>query len=106
METFKAFEKYMFLGLACVLLQIWFLKIEFTQIQVILGIILVNVPLGCAYMYNVTFRYGIDYTPYIQQAGAVYHGERDYTKLSSTLGPCYYPAGHIWHYLPAYWLHL
>jgi hypothetical protein len=22
------------------------------------------------------------------------------------LGPCFYPAGHIWHYIPAYWLHL
>ena len=33
-------------------------------------------------------------------------GERDYTLLSSHLGPCYYPAGHIWHYIPAYWLHL
>lgn len=27
-------------------------------------------------------------------------------KLSSNLGACYYPAGHIWHYIPAYWLHL
>ena len=51
-------------------------------------------------------RYGVDYVAYIQQAGAVYNGERDYAKLSSHLGPCYYPAGHIWHYIPAYWLHL
>ena len=36
----------------------------------------------------------------------MYNGETDYTKLSSNLGPCFYPAGHIWHYIPAYWLHL
>jgi hypothetical protein len=36
----------------------------------------------------------------------VYNGERDYTKLSSNLGPCFYPAGHIWHFIPAFWLHL
>lgn len=33
-------------------------------------------------------------------------GETDYTKLSSNLGACYYPAGHIWHYFPVVWLHL
>lgn len=48
----------------------------------------------------------MDYVAYIQQAGAVYMGERNYALLSSHLGPCYYPAGHIWHYIPAYWLHL
>ena len=58
------------------------------------------------YLFDVTFRYGVDYIAYIQQAGAVFNGERDYTKLSSHLGPCYYPAGHIWHYLPAFWLHM
>jgi len=67
---------------------------------------LINVPLGCLYLNNIDWRYGVDYIAYIQQAGAVWHGERDYTKLSSNLGPCYYPAGHIWQYIPAYWLHL
>ena len=57
-------------------------------------------------VFELTNRYGIDYIAYLQQAGAVYNGERDYTKLSSNLGPCFYPAGHIWHYIPAYWLHL
>jgi hypothetical protein len=33
-------------------------------------------------------------------------GETDYTKLSSNLGACYYPAGHIWNYFPVVWLHL
>jgi hypothetical protein len=32
-------------------------------------------------------------------------GERDYSKLSSNLGACYYPAGHIWHYIPVVKLH-
>lgn len=32
-------------------------------------------------------------------------GETDYTKLSSNLGACYYPAGHIWHYIPVVFVH-
>lgn len=32
-------------------------------------------------------------------------GETDYTKISSNQGPCFYPAGHIWHYVPAALLH-
>mmetsp|Transcript_13789 Transcript_13789/g.21539 ORF Transcript_13789/g.21539 Transcript_13789/m.21539 type:complete len:346 (-) Transcript_13789:964-2001(-) len=50
-------------------------------------------------------RFGIDYIAYLQQAGAFFHGERNYTQISSTLGPCFYPAGHLWHYYPVYWLH-
>ena len=66
-----------------------------------------NTVLGLPYLVEVTGeRYGIDYVAYIQQAAAVYNGERDYTKLSSNLGPCFYPAGHLLHYLPVYWLHL
>jgi len=26
--------------------------------------------------------------------------------ISSLQGPCFYPAGHLWFYLPAYWLHI
>ena len=33
-------------------------------------------------------------------------GERNYLKLSSSQGACYYPAGHIWHYIPVVLLHL
>jgi len=65
-----------------------------------------NMLLSICEIFEISMRYGIDYNAYIQQAGAVYNGETDYTKLSSHLGPCYYPAGHIWHYIPAYWLHL
>jgi hypothetical protein len=67
----------------------------------------VNLALASIYLFEQTGdRYGIDYIAYIQQAAAVYNGETDYTRLSSNLGPCFYPAGHIWHYIPAYWLHL
>ena len=50
--------------------------------------------------------YGIDYTAYINQANQVANGQRDYTKLSSLQGPCFYPAGNLWHYLPVYYLHI
>jgi hypothetical protein len=33
------------------------------------------------------------------------NGETDYTKISSNQGPCFYPAGHLWHYMPLAWLH-
>jgi len=66
----------------------------------------INSALSVPSIFELTQRWGIDYVAYLQQAGAVYHGETDYTKISSTLGPCFYPAGHIWHYFPVYWLHL
>ena len=50
-------------------------------------------------------QYAVDYNAYLQQANAVWMGERDYTKLSSNLGACFYPAGHIWHYIVVVWLH-
>ena len=81
--------------------------INFSRNTVLFTIFVINTVLGSPYLVEVTGeRYGIDYVAYIQQAGAVYNGERDYTKLSSNLGPCFYPAGHLLHYLPAYWLHL
>ena len=49
---------------------------------------------------------GVDYSSYVQQAGAVYNGERNYSRVDGILGPAYYPAGNIWHYYPVYWLHL
>lgn len=51
-------------------------------------------------------QYGVDYAAYLQQAYAVYMGERNYGRISSSQGACYYPAGHLWHYQPAIWLHL
>jgi hypothetical protein len=33
-------------------------------------------------------------------------GERDYRRISSNVGLCFYPAGHLWHFIPAYILHL
>lgn len=41
---------------------------------------------------------GVDTTAYINQAGQVARGQRDYEKLVTNQGPCYYPAGHIWFY--------
>lgn len=39
---------------------------------------------------------------YINQAGQVVNGQRDYNRLWTVQGPCYYPAGHIWFYYPLY----
>jgi len=31
-------------------------------------------------------------------------GQTNYLKISSVQGQCFYPAGHLWHYIPVYWL--
>ena len=81
-------------------------KVNIPKKGVIHMVFWLNTILSIPKVFEYTNRYGVDYIAYIQQAGAYYNGETDYTKISSHLGPCYYPAGHIWHYLPAYWLHL
>jgi len=82
------------------------LNFNIKQNKLLITLFVLNMALSFCELFEITMRYGIDYNAYIQQAGAVYNGERDYTMLSSHLGPCYYPAGHIWHYIPAYWVHL
>ena len=57
-------------------------------------------------VFSIDNRYGWDYVAYIQQASAVFNGERNYTQISSNQGPCYYPAGHLWHYSIVYWVHM
>jgi hypothetical protein len=51
-------------------------------------------------------RYGPDTTAYINQAGQFALGQTNYFLLSSGQGPCYYPAGHLWHYIPIYHLYM
>lgn len=79
--------------------------VQLKQQTVWIIIIAANVALGMPHAFNHNFRYGIDYGAYIQQAGAVWEGERDYSKISSSVGPCYYPAGHFVLYIPVYLLH-
>lgn len=45
---------------------------------------------------------GYDIPAYINQAGQVYNGQRNYSFLRTAQGPCYYPAGHLWLY---YWFY-
>lgn len=69
-------------------------------------IVLLNLVMGVKEVFSTDFRFGVDYAPYIQQASVVYNGERDYRKISSTNGPCYYPAGHFIVFIPVYLLHM
>ena len=80
--------------------------VQFKQSQVLTYIFWVNLLICLPLVFEVRFTFGVDYTAYIQQASAVWNGERDYSKISSQLGPAYYPAGHLWHYVPAYLLHM
>lgn len=50
--------------------------------------------------------YGEDTSSYLAQAGAFWNGETDYKKLMGPEGPAFYVAGHIWHFVPLYMLHI
>jgi len=93
-------------GVLVIGLILYVFGIQLPQPAMLSFIFFVNIILSIPELFELTNRFGIDYVAYLQQAGAVYNGETDYTMLSSTLGPCFYPAGHIWHYIPVYWLHL
>ena len=52
--------------------------------NVIFGMVfIVNFIMSAHYLFNTTYRAGVDYSAYIQQASAVYNGETDYSKISS-----------------------
>lgn len=65
-----------------------------------------NVVLHLPGLLRVNYRQGIDYSAYITQAGCVVAGETRYSRISSLQGPCFYPAGHLWFFVPAYILHI
>lgn len=82
------------------------MKISFPRKFVVWTVFIGNTLLAVPDFYETFKRMGVDYQAYIQQGGAVYHGERNYEFISSHQGHCYYPAGHLWHYYIVYWLHL
>ena len=109
MHGSRMYDKWMRVVSSAILavgLLLWLFKVELNQTYVYALILLANLALSYHYLHEVSFRYGVDYVAYLQQAGAVLNGERDYTRLSSHQGPCYYPAGHILHYMPAFMLHM
>ena len=50
-------------------------------------------------------KHGWDTSSYLQQAGHVWRGETNYKQITGNKGPCFYPAGHLWHYVPLYLLY-
>ena len=66
----------------------------------------INVIMYVPEFYKPFGRLGPDTTAYINQAGQFMSGQTNYEQLSSAQGPCYYPAGHLWHYSPFYFLFL
>ena len=51
-------------------------------------------------------RHGGDFHAYLNQAGQLTSAVTRYNQISGLQGPCYYPAGHIFLYLPQYLIHL
>ena len=69
--------------------------------NVMLSCFVINIILHLPSMLIIQKRHGVDHTAYLNQAGQVVQGQRDYTLLDTNQGPCYYPAGHLWlYYLP------
>lgn len=66
---------------------------------------MINSLLSIPHLFEIQKRYGIDYSSYLNQVSAVYHGQLNYSKIIGSGGPCYYPAGHLLHYLPFFLLH-
>lgn len=65
-----------------------------------------NVVLSTSSLFMPFRRYGPDFTAYVNQAGQFASGQNTYAKLSSIQGQCFYPAGHLYTYVPVYWLWL
>lgn len=86
-------RKFLYLGLLLYLLKIKMPK--FLVLFIILGI-------DCFMFKNLLIHkekwYGVDTTAYLIQAGQVALGQTTYFNISSTQGPCYYPAGHLWYH--------
>jgi hypothetical protein len=70
--------------------------------RVYTGCFIVNMVLHLPSMAIVQKRHGVDHTAYLNQAGQVVAGQRDYRLLDTNQGPCYYPAGHLWLYYRVY----
>ena len=105
-KQIKVYQDYFCDLLKAIAIITYVLNINFNQTTILSFCFVVNLLLCVDKLVSEPTRYGIDYIAYLQQAAAVWNGETNYAKLSSNLGPCYYPAGHIWHYIPAVWLHL
>jgi hypothetical protein len=51
-------------------------------------------------------RFNPDYIGYINEASQFSRGQTSYSRIFSSLGPLSQPAGHLWHYLAIYKLHM
>lgn len=67
--------------------------------------VLVNILANLHQINNIDGKWGMDYWCYIEQATAFVMGETDYYKFGSTLGPAFYPGGHILLFTPMSLLH-
>ena len=68
--------------------------------------IVLNVVCSLPSFWKIQNRHAPDFHAYLNQAGAFSSGQTAYYKLSGLQGPCFYPAVHLWLYLPHYLLHL
>lgn len=81
-------------------------RVKINRRYLLPGIFIANTLLGLIEVADVLNRYSYDYTSYLQQSLAFYYGSTNYTTYSSSQGPCYYPAGHLYHYVVLNLIHM
>ena len=82
------------------------LKIRIPQTTMISIMCIGNVILMIPSLWMPFRRFGPDYTAYLSQASQFWAGQTNQMQISSVQGPSFYPAGHLLHYVPVYWLYL
>lgn len=65
----------------------------------------INVIANLPHLNSIDKKWGMDYWCYIEQATAFVLGETDYFKFGSSLGPAFYPGGHLLLFTPMALLH-
>ena len=82
------------------------MDIVFPQKTMMATLFIVNFIFYVPKFYRYFSRYGIDLPAYIAQASQFADGQTNYDKIGSVQGGCMYPAGHLWHYVPVWWMFL
>jgi len=87
-------------------LLIFMCEIRLSKRTMLLMVTLGSVVLSLPKLFMPLHRFNEDYPGYINQASQFAHGQTSYAAMSSSQGALSQPAGHLWHYLVVYKLHL
>ena len=106
LEALQILEIGIFGGFFIMMVIFYLMDLKPPQWATILTLVLLNIPYGCVYTYNVNNWYGPEYLSQLQHASAVYNGERDYSAIYSHRGRVSKPAGYIYYCLFGQFVHM